>query len=49
MEWRHHEKMDKEGVLCLFSFFHYFKYYGQNIFSRAIVSYLIIAKVERKE
>ena len=30
------------------SFFHYFKYYGQNIFSRTAVLYLI-AKVERKE
>ena len=32
----------------LFSFFHYFKHYGENIFSRIAVLYLI-AKVERKE
>ena len=32
----------------LLSFFHYFKHYGENIFSRIAVLYLI-AKVERKE
>ena len=31
--------------VCIVFFFHYFKYYGQNIFSRITVLYLI-AKVE---
>ena len=39
--------MSKLLVSALF-FFHYFKYYGQNIFSRMTVLYLI-PKVERKE
>ena len=32
--------------MCIVFFFHYFKYYGQNVFSRITVLYLI-AKVER--
>ena len=32
--------------VCIVFFFHYFKYYGQNIFSRIMELYLI-AKVER--
>ena len=35
-------------LVCIVFFFHYFKYYGQNIFSRTTMLY-IIAKVERKE
>ena len=38
----------KTTCVCIVFFFHYFKYYGQNIFSRITVLYLI-AKVERKE
>ena len=42
-------KSVKTACICIvFFFFHYFKYYGQNIFSRRTVLYLI-AKVERKE
>ena len=37
----------KTARVCIVFFFHYFKYYGQNIFSRITVLYLI-AKVERK-
>ena len=60
MEWCQHKKMNKEGFLnqhllkvlkllvFVFSFFLSFKYYGQNIFSRTVVPYLM-AKVERKE
>ena len=56
MEWRHQQRFFKlasnESVktACVFIvfFFHYFKYYGQNIFSSITVIYLI-AKVERKE
>ena len=36
------------ACVCIVFFFHYFKNYGQNIFSRIKMSYLI-AKVERKE
>ena len=39
--------MSKLLVFCIVFFFHYFKYYGQNVFSRITVLYLI-AKVERK-
>ena len=41
-------KSVKTACVCIAFFFHYFKYYGQNIFSRITVLYLI-AKVERKE
>ena len=37
----------KTACVCIFLFFHFFKYYGQNVFSRITVLYLI-AKVERK-
>ena len=37
----------KTACVCIVFFFHYFKYYGQNVFSRITVLYLI-AKVERK-
>ena len=37
----------KTACVCIF-FFHYFKYYGQNVFSRITVLYLI-AKVEKKK
>ena len=37
----------KTACVCIVFFFHYFKYYGQNVFSRIKVLYLI-AKVERK-
>ena len=37
----------KTACVCIVFFFHYFKYYGQNVFSRITVLY-IIAKVERK-
>ena len=47
LNW-HLIKVSKLLVFVLISFFHYFKYYGQNIFSRITVLYLI-AKVERKE
>ena len=38
----------RSACVCIVFFFQYFKYYGQNIFSRTMVSYLI-AKVERKQ
>ena len=38
----------KTACVCIAFFFHYFKHYGQNIFSRITVLYLI-AKVEIKE
>ena len=38
----------RSACVCIVFFFQYFKYYGQNIFSRTTVSYLI-AKVERKQ
>ena len=38
----------KTASVFLFFFFHFYKYYGQNIFSRITVLYLI-AKVKRKE
>ena len=41
-------KVLKLLVFILFLFFHDFKYYGQNIFSGTMLSYLI-AKIERKE
>ena len=41
-------KSVKTACVCIAFFFHYFKYYGQNIFSRITVLYLI-ARVERKE
>ena len=41
-------KSVKTVCVCIAFFFHYFKYYGQNIFSRITVLYLI-PKVERKE
>ena len=41
-------KSVKTACVCIAFFFHYFEYYGQNIFSRITVLYLI-AKVERKE
>ena len=37
----------KTACVCIVFFFHYFKYYGQNILSRIMVLY-IIANVERK-
>ena len=40
-------KSVKMAYVCIVFFFHYFKYYGQNILSRITVLYLI-AKVERK-
>ena len=40
-------KSVKTACVCIVFFFHYFKY-GQNIFSKTTVLYLI-AKVERKE
>ena len=40
-------KSVKTSCVCIF-FFHYFKYYGQKIFSRTAMPYLI-ARVERKE
>ena len=40
-------KSVKTACVCIVFFFHYFKYYGQNIFSRTMVLYLIV-KVERK-
>ena len=59
MEWPHQwgrflklasVKRVKAACVCLFIifFFHYFKYYGKNVFSKTRVLYLI-AKVERKE
>ena len=42
------DKSVKTACVCIAFFFHCFKYYGQNIFSRITVLYLI-AKVERKE
>ena len=41
-------KSVKTAYVCIVFFFHYFKYYGQNILSRITVLYLI-PKVERKE
>ena len=41
-------KIVETACVCIVFFFHYFKYYDQNIFSRTTVLYLI-AKVERKE
>ena len=41
-------KCVKTACVCIVFFFHSFKYYGQNIFSRITVLYSI-AKVERKE
>ena len=41
-------KSVRAACVCIVFFFHYFKYYGENIFSRITVLYLI-AKVERKE
>ena len=41
-------KSVKTACVCTAFFFHYFKYYGQNIFSRITALYLT-AKVERKE
>ena len=41
-------KCVKTACVCIVFFLHYFKYYGQNIFLKTTVSYLI-AKVERKE
>ena len=41
-------KSVKTDCICIVFFFHHFKYYSQNIFSRTTVLYLI-AKVERKE
>ena len=38
----------KTACVGIIFFFPYFKYYGQNIFSQTMMSYLI-AKVERKE
>ena len=40
-------KVLKLPMFVLFSFFYYFKYYGQNIFSWTTVPY-VRAKVERK-
>ena len=44
----HHLLSVKTACVYILFFFHYFKYYGQNIFSRITVLYLI-AKVERKQ
>ena len=41
-------KSVKTVRVCIVIFFHYFKYYGQNMFSITMVLYLI-ANVERKE
>ena len=38
----------KSACVGIIFFFHYFKNYGQNIFSQTMMSYLI-AKVERKK
>ena len=56
MEWRHQKrffklasiKNVKTACVCIVFFFHHFKYYGPNIFSRITLLYLI-AKVEWKE
>ena len=52
-EWRRYFKLAskksvKTACVCTVFFFHYFKYYVENIFSRITVLYLIV-KVERKE
>ena len=41
-------KSVKTACVYIVFFFHYFKYYGRNIFSRTMMLYLI-AKVKRKE
>ena len=46
--WRLPLKSAKTACVCIVFFFDHFKYFGQNIFSRTMVLYLI-AKVERKE
>ena len=52
MEWRHQQRFFKLAPVksaenaCVFIvfFFHYFKYYGQNIFPRITELYLIVLK-----
>ena len=41
-------KSVKTACVCIVFFFHYFKYYGQNIFSRTTVLYLIALKLKEK-
>ena len=41
-------KTVKIACVCIVFFFHYCKYYGQNIFSRTTVLYLIALKLKEK-